>query len=111
MKVYHGAIICCDEENTVAKYLAEDGGKIVYVGDELPARFSAWQRVELGDRALIPSFADTHIHFASFATFHAGLNVMDPRYATYLSCRYKGKIHNRLWCFALFRRGGEARKP
>ena len=72
MKVYHGAIICCDEENTVAKYLAEDGGKIVYVGDELPARFSAWQRVELGDRALIPSFADTHIHFASFATFASG---------------------------------------
>ena len=79
MKVYHGAIICCDEENTVAKYLAEDGGKIVYVGDELPARFSAWQRVELGDRALIPSFADTHIHFASFATFHAGLNVMEAK--------------------------------
>lgn len=79
MKVYHGAIICCDRDNTVAKYLAEDGGKIVYVGDELPARYSSWERVELGERSLIPSFADTHIHFASFATFHAGLNVMEAK--------------------------------
>lgn len=79
MKVYHGAIICCDSENTVAKYLVENAGKIIYVGDELPVKFRDWERVELGDHALIPSFADTHIHFASFATFHAGLNVMEAR--------------------------------
>ena len=30
-----------------------------------------------GDQALLPAFVDTHQHFASFATFHAGLNVMD----------------------------------
>ncbi len=79
MKVYHGSIICCDENNTVAQYLAEDGGRIIYVGDELPMKFRDWERVELGNRALIPSFADTHIHFASFATFHAGLNVMEAK--------------------------------
>lgn len=79
MKVYHGAIICCDSENTVAEYLVEDAGKIIYVGNEFPVKFRDWKRVELGDRALIPSFADTHIHFASFATFHAGLNVMEAR--------------------------------
>lgn len=79
MKVYHGAIICCDSENTAAEYLVEDAGKIIYVGNELPVKFRDWKRVELGDRALIPSFADTHIHFASFATFHAGLNVMEAR--------------------------------
>ncbi|MBE5971380.1 MAG: hypothetical protein E7246_02520 [Lachnoclostridium sp.] len=33
--------------------------------------------MKLGKRALIPSFADTHIHFASYAAFHAGLNVME----------------------------------
>lgn len=79
MKVYHGAIICCDEANTVASFLAEDAGRIIYVGDELPAKFRDWERVELGERALIPAFADTHIHFASFATFHAGLNVMEAK--------------------------------
>lgn len=79
MKVYHGAIICCDEANTVASFLAEDCGRIIYVGDELPAKFRDWERIELGERALIPAFADTHIHFASFATFHAGLNVMEAK--------------------------------
>ena len=53
MKVYHGAIICCDSENTVAEYLVEDAGKIIYVGNELPVKFRDWKRVELGDRALI----------------------------------------------------------
>lgn len=30
-----------------------------------------------GKKALVPSFADTHLHFASMALFHAGVNVMD----------------------------------
>ena len=79
MKVYKGTVITCDEKNTVAKYLAEDGGKILFVGDELPEKYKDFEIVELGSRALIPSFADTHIHFASYATFHSGLNVMNAR--------------------------------
>ena len=79
MKVYKGTVITCDEKNTVAKYLAEDGGKILFVGDELPEEYKDFETVELGSRALIPSFADTHIHFASYATFHSGLNVMNAR--------------------------------
>ncbi|MDD6191946.1 MAG: amidohydrolase [Lachnospiraceae bacterium] len=79
MKVYEGTIITCDEKNTVARYLVEDDGKILYVGDALPKTYENVQRVELGQRALIPSFVDTHMHFASFATFNAGLNVMDAR--------------------------------
>ena len=73
MKVYRGSIITCDEKNTVASYLAEDQGRIIYIGDTLPEA----QVTELGRRALLPSFADTHIHFASFSVFHAGLNVMN----------------------------------
>ena len=79
MKVYKGTVITCDEKNTVANYLAEDGGKILFVGDELPEEYKDFETVELGSRALIPSFADTHIHFASYATFHSGLNVMNAR--------------------------------
>ena len=79
MKIYHGTIIMCDEKNTIARYLVEENGKIVYVGDELPKEYASKDVVELGKKALIPSFADTHIHFASFATFQAGLNVMNAR--------------------------------
>lgn len=79
MTVYEGTIITCDAVNTVAKYLVEDRGKIVYVGDELPATYLNSRKVMLGKRALVPSFADTHIHFASFSIFHAGLNVMEAK--------------------------------
>ena len=79
MKIYEGSILTCDSQDRVCRYLVEDGGRIVYVGDELPAKFASGSRVKLGDRALIPVFGDSHIHFASFATFHAGLNVSDVK--------------------------------
>ena len=78
-KVYAGTILTVDEHDTVARFLVEERGKIVYVGNELPERYSHAERIELGGRALAPSFVDTHEHLASFATFHAGLNVMDAR--------------------------------
>jgi len=79
MKVYNGAIITCDAKNTVANYLVEDRGRILYIGSTLPECYLGAQVVNLGQRALLPSFADTHIHFASFAVFNAGLNVMNAR--------------------------------
>lgn len=78
MKVYHGAILTCDAQDRIASYLVEDRGEILYVGDQLPAQYAGAETVEVTG-ALTPSFADTHIHFASFATFHAGLNVMEAR--------------------------------
>ena len=79
MRVYRGAILTCDGQDHVYKYLVEDQGRIAYVGDTLPARYASCPQIGLGDRALIPAFGDSHIHFASFATFHAGLNVSDAR--------------------------------
>ena len=79
MQVYEGSILTVDANDTVAKYLVEDGGKIVYVGDDLPTPYYAAPRTRLGQRALIPSFVDTHEHLASFAMFNAGLNVMNAR--------------------------------
>lgn len=79
MTIYEGTIIICDEQNTVAKFLVEDRGRILYVGNELPNEYREGERVLLGKKALIPAFADTHIHFASFSVFHAGLNVMNAR--------------------------------
>lgn len=77
MKVFHGNILTLDNKNTIAEYLVEKNGKIAFVGDTLPSNYQNCEIIELGQKALIPSFVDTHIHFASFATFHAGLNVME----------------------------------
>ena len=79
MKVYEGAVLSCNEKNEVFRYLAEEGGKIVYVGNELPAKYKNAEKTELGEKSLIPSFTDSHIHFASYATFLAGLNVADAK--------------------------------
>ena len=77
MKVYVGNILTVDANDRVARYLVEDRGRILFVGDELPEQYRCAETVELGERALIPSFCDTHQHFASFSTFHSGLNVME----------------------------------
>ena len=79
MKVYEGSILTVNATDDVARYLVEDGGRIVYVGNNLPERYATGERVDLAGRALCPSFVDTHEHLASFATFNAGLNVMDAR--------------------------------
>ena len=70
MKTYHGIIVTVDEKNSIYQYLVEDKGRIVYVGDELPREYKESEMIELGKKALVPSFVDTHQHFASFAIFH-----------------------------------------
>lgn len=77
MKCYKGNIVTVNQRDEVFKYLVEDKGRIVFVGNELPMEYQKAKRINLGNRALIPAFVDTHQHFASFSTFHAGLNVMD----------------------------------
>lgn len=77
MKCYEGSILTVSRNDDVFRYLVVDQGKIVYVGDELPEQYRRAKRIQLGEKTLIPAFLDTHQHFASFATFHAGLNVMD----------------------------------
>ena len=82
MRIYHGPILTVNAEDAVARYLVENEGRIVFVGDELPGSYSeaaGAEVVELGNRALCPGFVDTHEHLASFAMFNAGLNVMDAR--------------------------------
>ena len=79
MKVYKGKIITCDAKNTVASTLVEHKGKIVYVGDQLPEKYAAAEVTALGERALLPSFADTHIHFLSYATFNFCPAIMEAK--------------------------------
>lgn len=77
MTVYEGSIVTCDGAGRVARYLAEDKGRILFVGDALPAAYAGAPRSALGARALLPAFTDTHIHFMSYALFAAGLDVRD----------------------------------
>lgn len=87
MKIYHGTILTCDSEHNVYQYLVEESGRIAYVGNELPEAYRKGHVTELEDRALLPSFVDSHIHFASMALFNAGLNTMDVRSNTELKQR------------------------
>lgn len=79
MKLYEGTILTVDPQDSVARYLVEDEGRIIYVGDELPKEYASLPVVYLGSKVMCPAFVDTHEHLASFATFHAGLNVMNAR--------------------------------
>ncbi len=83
MNIYHGDIVTCDRKGTVTSYLVEDGGKIVYVGDDPPNLYSRSSRViELGSKALLPAFGDGHIHFSNWALFNG---TFDVRFAASLA--------------------------
>lgn len=77
MKCFKGNILSVNQNNAVFRYLVESNGIIEYVGDLLPDKYQNAEMIDLRNKALIPAFVDTHQHFASFSTFHAGLNVMD----------------------------------
>ena len=77
MKCYKGTILSVDPKDGVFKYLVEDNGVILFVGNELPIQYQDIDIIDLGDKAMVPAFVDTHQHFASLSTFNAGLNVMD----------------------------------
>jgi len=65
MQLFRGNIITCDRKNTVHKYLVEDKGRIIHVGDQLPRTFKHSEQVyDLEEKALLPAFGDGHIHFS-----------------------------------------------
>ena len=68
MQVFHGSIITCDGNNSVYEYLVEDKGRILFTGDDLPEKYSkSKNKIELIERALLPSFGDGHLHFSNWA--------------------------------------------
>lgn len=75
MRVFEGAVLVGDAAGTTARFLAEDRGRIAYVGNDLPPAYAAAPRTLLGEKALIPALADTHVHFMSHALFASGLDV------------------------------------
>ena len=89
MRILEGHMITCDKKKRVCRFLVEDKGKIKYVGDLLPAQFPKKDIVNLGEKSVLPAFVDSHIHFASYAMFSAGLDI---RHSTSLE-EMKETIH------------------
>lgn len=74
MRIFSGTIISCDEHDSVYKYLVEDRGRIVYVGNKEPHLPQA-ETVELGKRALLPAFGDGQIHFSDWVFSNTAFDV------------------------------------
>ena len=79
MKCYKGTILSVDASDGVYRYLVEDKGQILYVGNDLPSEYNKAEVIDLEGKAIVPAFVDTHQHFASLSTFNAGLNVMETK--------------------------------
>jgi predicted amidohydrolase YtcJ len=75
MKIYEGSIVSCDRNNSQFQYLVEDDGIIRFTGNSLPAEYAQLPRTALGEKALLPAFADTHLHYSSYAFFSSSLDV------------------------------------
>ena len=79
MKIYEGNIVSCNRNYSVFQYLVEDKGQIRFAGDNLPEEYKRLPRIALGEKALLPAFADTHLHYSSYAFFAASLDVRQAR--------------------------------
>ena len=74
INVYCGDVISCDTKNSLYQYLVEENGRIIDLGDRLPGKYAGIPVKEVKG-ALLPSFVDTHIHFASYAVFSATTDI------------------------------------
>ncbi|SDB33136.1 hypothetical protein SAMN02910298_01598 [Pseudobutyrivibrio sp. YE44] len=77
MQVFHGTILTCDANNSVANYLVEREGRIAYIGKTLPTQYEVVPPIELGNNVLIPAFADTHMHYSGFSVLHRMFPIND----------------------------------
>ncbi len=81
MRLYeNGEFISCEDENRNFQLLIEDQGKIIFTGDRLPDKYlGIKERVDLRGKCVVPSFADSHLHFASFSLFQSTVDVRTAR--------------------------------
>ncbi len=94
MTVYQGPILTCDKNDTICRYLVEDDGIILFTGNELPGVYSDHTKIDLGGKALIPAFGDSHLHFSSYALFSSTLDVREARDFSHLSELISGYVNS-----------------
>ncbi len=73
----NATFLSCEERNRIFTVLIEDKGRILYTGDGIPAKYDGIPTVDLGGATVVPAFADTHMHFESYALFRNTVDVRD----------------------------------
>ena len=73
----NATFLSCEEENRIFSVLVEDKGRIVFAGNELPVQYAGSRKVDLKGASVVPAFADTHMHFESYALFNSTVDVRD----------------------------------
>ncbi len=94
MQVFHGKIITCDENDTVANYLVEREGRIAYIGDELPKQYEVVPPIELGKHVVVPAFVDTHMHYSAFSVLHRFFPINDTESNAKILAQLKEYVEN-----------------
>ncbi len=94
MKIFKGPVITCDATDTVYQYLVEKNGTIEFTGDSLPEQYRGEPVTDLGEKALIPAFTDSHIHFTSYSLFSSTLDVRNAKNFSDLSDILKRYIND-----------------
>ncbi len=94
MKIFKGPVITCDATDTVYQYLVEKNGTIEFTGDSLPEQYRGEPVTDLGEKALIPAFTDSHLHFTSYSLFSSTLDVRDAKNFSDLSDILKRYIND-----------------
>ena len=79
MPVFENArFITCEAEGEVfSKMAAGPDGRILWLGDDLPAEYASLPRVNLKGAVAVPAFGDTHMHFESFSMFENTFNISE----------------------------------
>lgn len=62
MKCYKGTILTVDANDGVYRYIVEDNGIILYVGNDLPSEYAHAEIIDCTGKAIAPAFTDTHQH-------------------------------------------------
>jgi hypothetical protein len=77
MQIFENAeYISCEDQNRVFRVMVEDRGRILFTGDKLPETYrTVPTRIDLQGQCILPAFADTHMHFESFAFFRSTFDV------------------------------------
>ena len=78
--LYVNGVVWTGRPNTSdAKIIAVDKGKIVFVGSEIPADYTANEVIDLDGKFTMPGFMDNHVHFLEGGS---GLASLDLRNVT-----------------------------